>query len=93
MKLYMLKCMDCDHLCCGKVRVYTRRSPAPHHQGQKSGKKEKDMYGPLEVNVSMRLGSAGHCTLPVYIMDKILVTWWKPMAVETICKKGKEVTV
>ena len=51
------------------------------------------MYSPREVNRSKHLGSAGHCALPVCIMDKTLVTCWKPMAVETICKKGEGGTV
>ena len=73
--------------------IITPHSQAPHHQGQKLDENEKDMYGPPEVNRSKGLGSAGHCPLPVYIMDKTLVACWEPVAVEAICKKGKEETV
>ena len=93
MKLYVQKRIECGRLRRGKVRVYTRRSQVPHRQGQKLDENEKDTYGPPEVNRSKRLGSAGHCALPVYIMDKTLVACWKPMAVETICKKGEGGTV
>ena len=58
------------------MRVYARRSQAPHRQGQKLDENEKDMYGPPEVNTSKRLGSAGHCALPVYTKDKTLVACW-----------------
>ena len=75
------------------MRLYTRRSQAPHRQGQKLGENEQDMYGSPEVRTSKRLGSAGHCALPVYVMHKTLVACWKPMAMETICKKGEEATV
>ena len=93
MKLYVRKRTECGRLHQGKVRVYTWRSQAPHHQGQKLDENEKDMYGPPEVNRNKGLGSAGHCPLPVYIMDKTLVACWEPVAVEAICKKGKEETV
>ena len=61
----------------------TRFSQDPHRQGQKLGENEKGMCGPPEVNTTKRLGRAGHCALPVYIMDETLITCWKPMAVET----------
>ena len=32
------------------------------------------------------------CAMPVYMMEKIMVACWKHVAVETICKKGEEVT-
>ena len=51
------------------------------------------MYGPLEVNTNKRLGSAGHCALSVYIIDKTLVACWEPVAVEATCKKDEEETV
>ena len=73
MKLYKQKRRECGRLRRGKVRVFTWRSQAPHRQWQKLDKFEKDMYGPPEVNTSKRFGSAGHCILPVYIMDKTLV--------------------
>ena len=73
--------------------MYTQRSQAPHRQGQKLDDNEKDMYCPPELNRSKRLGSAGHCTLPVYIMDKSLVACWKPITVEMLCKKGEGGTV
>ena len=65
--------MECGRPRRGKVRVYARRSQAPQRQGQRLDENETDMYGPPEVNTSKRLGSAGHCALPVYIMDKALV--------------------
>ena len=52
--------MECRRLRRGKVKMYTRRSQAPHRQGQKLGENEKDKYGPPEVNTGKRLGSAGH---------------------------------
>ena len=85
--------MECGRPHRGKVRVYTCRSQVPHRLGQKLDENEKDMYGRPEVNTSKRLGSAGHCALPVYIMDKTLVACWKSVVVETICKKGVEGTV
>ena len=93
MKLYVCKRKECGRLRRVKVTVYTRRSQVPHRQGQKWDENEKDMYGPPEVNTSKRLGSAGHCALPVYIMGKTLVAWWEPVAEEAICKKGEEETV
>ena len=93
MKQYVQKHMKSGRLRLGKVRVYTWCSQAPHRQGQKLDENKKDKYGPPDVNTSKRLGSAGHCTLLVGIMDKTLVACWKPMAVETICKKGEEDTV
>ena len=48
------------------------------------------MNGRPEVNTSKLLGSAGHCTLPAYIMDKTVVDRWELMAGEAICKKHKE---
>ena len=92
MKLYVQKRTESGRLRRGKVRVYTRRSQAPHRQGQKLDENEKDMYGPPEVNTSKRLGSAGHCALPVYIMDKTFACL-EPVAVGAICKKSEEKTV
>ena len=40
----------CGRLRRGKVRVYIRRSQAPHRQGQKLDENEKGMYGLPEVN-------------------------------------------
>ena len=54
MKLYVQKRMECGRLRRGKVRVYTRRSQAPHRQGQKLDENEKDMYSLPEVNRSKR---------------------------------------
>ena len=73
--------------------MYTRRTQAPHRQGQKFGENEKDKYVSPEVNTSKRLGSAGDYALLDYTMEKTFVACWKSMAVETICKRGKEVTV
>ena len=77
----------------GKVRVYTWRSQAPYRQGRKLDESEKDMYGPPEVNTSNRLGSAGHCALPVYIMEKTLVACREPLVVGAICKTSEKETV
>ena len=85
--------MERGRLRGGKVKVYTRRTQAPHRQGQKLDENEKDKYVPPEVNTSKRLGSAGDCTLLDYIMNKTFVACWKSMAVETICKKGEEAIV
>ena len=93
MKLYVRKRTECNHLPQGKVRVYIRRSQAPHRQGQKLDESEKDTYGPAEVNTSKRLGSAGHCALPVFILDKTLVACWEPVAAKAICTRGEEETV
>ena len=93
MKLYVQKRTESGRLRRGKVRVYTQRSQAPHRRGQKLDENEKDMYGPPEVNTSKHLGSAGHCALPVYIMDKTLVACWVPVAVGGICKQSEEETV
>ena len=90
MKLYEQKHTESGRLRRGKVKVYTRRSQAPRRQGQKLDENEKDMYGPPEVNMSKHLGSAGHCVLPVCIMDKTLVACWEPVAVGAICKKSEE---
>jgi len=51
------------------------------------------MYGLPGVNTRKRSGGAGHCALPIYIMDKTLVASWEPVAVEAICKKGEEETL
>ena len=93
MKLYVPKRTECDRLSRGKVRVYIRRSQAPRRQGQKLDESEKDKSCPPEVNTSKRLGSAGHCALPVYIMNKTLVACWEPVAVKVICTRGEEETV
>ena len=71
MKRYVQKRMERGRLPRGKVRVYARRTQAPHRQGQKLGENEKDKYVPPEVNTSKRLGSIANNDARLILREKV----------------------